>query len=79
MAIAIITGPGQPRGVHTGTPLLGATNRLQRADGFEGAASTTYQQRGEWMRMPRISCESEVEPTARMLVLEMASDRAGAR
>ena len=46
---------------------------------FEALRSTSYEQRGEWMRRAAEITESEVEQTARMLVIEMGKPIGQAR
>ena len=81
MAIAIInptTGLLEEEfAAHTAAEVESRIAEAQAA--FEALRGTTYRERGIWMRAAADTMESEVEQTARMLVIEMGKPIAQAR
>lgn len=81
MAIAIInptTGELEEEfTAHSSAETLGRIVEAQAA--FEALRATSYEQRADWMRSAAEIMESEVEQTARMLVVEMGKPIAQAR
>src|ERR1700721_2914293 len=81
MAIAIInptTGElDEEFAAHTTDEVDSRIAEAQAA--FEALRGTSYAERGAWMRQPADTMESEVEQTARMLVIEMGKPIAQAR
>jgi succinate-semialdehyde dehydrogenase/glutarate-semialdehyde dehydrogenase len=81
MAIAIINpATGQLHEEFTPHTAAEVESKIAESQSaFETLRSTTYQQRSEWMQRAAEILESEAEPTARMLVLEMGKPIAQAR
>jgi succinate-semialdehyde dehydrogenase/glutarate-semialdehyde dehydrogenase len=81
MAIAIInptTGKLEEEfAAHTTAEVQSGIAEAQGA--FEALRSTSYEQRGEWMRRTAEIMEAEVDQTARMLVIEMGKPIGQAR
>ena len=81
MAIAIVnptTGQLEEEFTpHTTAEMESGIGEAQAA--FEALRSTSYEQRGEWMRRAAEITESEVDQTARMLVIEMGKPIGQAR
>ncbi len=81
MAIAIINpATGQLQEQFTPHDAAEVETRIAETQAaFETLRGTTFQQRAEWMRQAAEILESEVETTARMLVIEMGKPIAQAR
>ena len=81
MAIAIINPTSGQLEEEFTAHTSGETERriAETQAAFEALRATSYEQRGAWMRRAAEIMESEVEPTARMLVVEMGKPVAQAR